>query len=165
MHLNINFFLLLFIHSFIHSFISFFKIILTLFNIIICNLICNLVLTCIHLLTTLPWVRECCEIDNIFEKGFLFLLLCLSGWEGCLSSGYGGSARICLSQKMENQSMRARDKRLGDQTQRLVVNSSLMEVRGLHKLPGHGMLWVNRSCQCFQGCQCFFGATLRQQRQ
>jgi hypothetical protein len=30
-------------------------------------------------------VQECCEIDNIFGKGFLFLLLCLSGWEGCLS--------------------------------------------------------------------------------
>ena len=29
---------------------------------------------------------------------------------------------------------------------RLVVNSSLMEVRGLHKLPGHGVLWVHRSC-------------------
>ena len=91
MHLNINFFLLLFIHSFI----SFFKIILTLFNIIICNLICNLVLTCIHLLTTLPWVRECCEIDNIFEKGFLFLLLCLSGWEGCLSSVSGQCKKPC----------------------------------------------------------------------
>ena len=33
----------------------------------------------------MPWVQECCEIDNIFENGFLFLLLCLSGWEGCLS--------------------------------------------------------------------------------
>ena len=33
----------------------------------------------------MSWVQECCEIDNIFEKGFSFLLLCLSGWEGCLS--------------------------------------------------------------------------------
>ena len=33
----------------------------------------------------MPWGQECCEIDNIFEKGFLFLLLCLSGWEECLS--------------------------------------------------------------------------------
>ena len=42
------------------------------------NLIATLIFTLIfviYLLTTTLGAQECCEIDNIFEKGFLFLLL------------------------------------------------------------------------------------------
>jgi hypothetical protein len=61
----------------------------------------------------MSWVQECCEIDNIFDKGSLSFAFMFE-WVGGMSLGQPmGSARNPVT-KMENQPMRTRDKRLGD---------------------------------------------------